>query len=141
MTLLHHAVNGNGDERALAASTGAPPATGGERLPPVTEGGAAAETPIATEPPHMFSLDQRLPVIQSVLEFARTKLWMPEVRMPVHTHEHLDAHGIDVTATSASLTLWDLLTGGFGSCFSRHLVPSVEAPLCIFRQRSWRGLD
>lgn len=83
MTMLHHAVNGKTDERALAASAGARPTTGGESLPPVAEGGEAAEAPPAppseSEPPDTFSLDQRLPAIQSVLEFAKTKLWMPEV--------------------------------------------------------------
>lgn len=83
MTMLHHAVNGKSDERALHAPAGAPPTNDGERLPPVAESQEAAEAQPqpATELPHVFSLDQRLPVIQSVLEFARAKLWMPEVRV------------------------------------------------------------
>lgn len=91
MTILHHAINGKTDERALAALGGAPPTNGGESLSPVTEvtdGGAAeaqaqaqAQAPPAPEQTHTFFLDQRLPVIQSVLEFAKAKLWMPEVCM------------------------------------------------------------
>lgn len=80
--MLHHAVNGKTDELSLAAWTGAPPATGGESLPPVAEGGGITAAPPAEQQPHTFMLDQRLPVIQSVLEFAKAKLWMPEVRIP-----------------------------------------------------------
>lgn len=88
MTILHHAVNGKTDERALAALGGDPPINGGEILPPLAEeeeGGTAAEeqagahAPPASEQPQPFSLDQRLPVIQSALEFAKANLWMPEV--------------------------------------------------------------
>lgn len=84
MTILHHAVNGDTDERALAASAGPPPIRGGESLPPVTEGDGAAEAPPAADQRQMFSLDQRLPVIHSVLAFAKAKLWMPEVCMFTH---------------------------------------------------------
>lgn len=73
--MLHHAVNGKTDEDALAALAG----DGGENLTPVPEGEEAAEASPPHERQDAFVLDQRLPVIQSVLEFAKAKLWMPEV--------------------------------------------------------------
>ncbi|CAM9237710.1 unnamed protein product [Ectocarpus fasciculatus] len=105
MTILHHAVNGNGNEQVAPArssttapsqaapsqdrlhSVGAgweggtqtePPTTAGERLATVTEGGGPAEGHASEEVP--FVLDPRLPVIQAALEFARANLWMPEYR-------------------------------------------------------------
>lgn len=104
MTILHHAVHGNGNEQPAARSNttatsqaapsqerppsvGAgrgggtqsePPSTSGERLPTVTEGGGPADGQASEEVP--FVLDPRLPVIQAALAFARANLWMPEVR-------------------------------------------------------------
>lgn len=109
MTILHHAVHGNGNEQAAARSSttapsqtapsqerlpsaGAghggstqtePPPTAGERLATVTEGGGPVEGEASEEVP--FVLDPRLPVIQAALEFARANLWMPEVRVPDHS--------------------------------------------------------
>lgn len=118
MTLLHHAVNGNTDERALEASNGRPPATGGERLHPLAEGGGAAEAPPAMEPPavelaHTFSLDQRLPVIQSALELAKGKLWMPEVRMCTPRACRFQCDDLALVTTSI------LSLSGLEYCFSR----------------------
>ena len=72
--------------RGGEAQGGATPASGVERpLPPVSEVGG----PVYARPGEggveegddlPFTLNERLPVIHSVLEFAREKLWMPEVR-------------------------------------------------------------
>ncbi len=102
--MLHHAINGKSDERARTAldrarassaaaagsSRGRGGGAGGEsahggatpssvgRLPTVTESGGPVDAgPGEDDLP--FTLDERLPVIQSVLEFAKAKLWMPEV--------------------------------------------------------------
>lgn len=108
MTLLHHAVSGKGGNRvstqaattaadadaaprATPAGVSTPPTdTGheggthgiemppfGERLDAATGEGDPLGGQAGAEPP--FVLDPRLPVIQSVLEFARDNLWMPEV--------------------------------------------------------------
>lgn len=94
MTLLHHAVNGNRDENATLyaepVSAESPTNTGRrgdtqnratqtarENLATITEGGYHKQGQEEENP--SILIDPRSSVIRCVLDFAREKLWMPEV--------------------------------------------------------------
>eukprot|EP00903_Cladosiphon_okamuranus_P016953 g15628.t1 len=137
MTILHHAVNGNTDKRARAALGGAPAINGGESLSSVVEGGGAAvqgqaqDSP-AAESSRTFSLDERLPVIQSVLEFAKAKLWMPEYRKLLQArdgwHRSIIEHAIMSGRTQIFEAVFDALRKDIhDEKIDRMLDPGVES--------------
>ncbi|CAM9545376.1 unnamed protein product [Pylaiella littoralis] len=138
MTLLHHAVSGKGDQRAstqTATAATAAVTSAGVRTPPTDaehelethnietpsagemlatatgEGGDSIEGQASVEAP--FVLDPRLPVIQSVLEFARENLWMPEYRKLLQArdgwHRNVIEHAIMSGQTQTFETVFDAL--------------------------------
>ncbi|CAM9613662.1 unnamed protein product [Scytosiphon promiscuus] len=150
-TILHHAVNGKADESAIArpraaSSTGArqrsastaregdplaePARSSGERLDTVTEGGGPADAQARAE--ENLVLDPRLPVIESVLEFARSKMWMPEYRKLLQArdgwHRSIIEHAIMTGRTQIFEAVFDAIRRDiFDEKLDLLLDPGVES--------------